>query len=272
MGDRSYGQQREMEDPTMVGTLQAQAEMIWPFERPLLEDLGIAKMGRMADLGCGTAEFAGRAAEAWPSLSVAGLDLFEGHLRVARERWGQLTNLKLEHGDARKVSWTSMSYDLVAMRHFLHAIPDPEVVLKQAHRLLQPGGTAYVLAEDYQGLIFDANLDESAQLFNTARPSLVEKGTDLHHGRAAFRLMVQAGFENVRVRPVFIDTSNTPRDVFARMLRFWRDGYTRFVATGLGIDPRIVKSRFDDLLLTVMDSDRYACWLLFAVFGERPEL
>ena len=36
---------------------------------------------------------------------------------------------------------------------------------------------------------------------------------------------------------------------------------------GLGIDPRIVKSRFDDLLLTVMDSDRYACWLLFAVFA-----
>lgn len=274
MSEQTYGQQREMEDPTMIGTLQAQAEMIWPIERPLLDRLQLEQCSNLADLGCGTAQFAGRVAEEWPNLEVSGLDLFEGHLRVAREQWpaDRSPNLHLEQGDARRCPWTNMSFDVVALRHFLHAIPDPAAVLKETRRILKPGGKVYVVAEDYQGLIFDAGSDAAAQLFNEARPNILEKGTDLHHGRAAYRLLVKAGFTDVQVAPIYIDTLNTPRDVFARMLRYWRDGYTRFVSSALQVPAPQVKARFDDLILTVMDSDRYACWLLFAVFGTQPQL
>jgi len=82
--ERKYGQQAQMEHASMVETLRAQAEMIWPLERPLLLSWGFDQLRRVADLGCGTGEFAGRVARAWPLVTVTGLDLFEGHLALAR--------------------------------------------------------------------------------------------------------------------------------------------------------------------------------------------
>ena len=107
-------------------------------------------------------------------------------------------------------------------------------------------------------------------MFNQVTPRVLEKGTDLHHGRTAYRALLRAGFEDVRVMPIVVDTLNTSRDVFARMLRYWRDGYTRFISAGLDVEPRLIKARFDELILSVMDTERYACWLIFAVSGKRP--
>lgn len=272
MGGPSYGQQREMEDPSMVGTLHAQIEMIWPLEKPILERLGIARCERIADLGCGTAEFAGRVAEAWPEIPVHGVELYPGHVDLARETWtaARVPNLTLEVGDAGKLPWPGERCDFVAMRHFLHALPEPEVMIKEGRRILKPGGTMYVLAEDYQGLLFDAESEASRQMFNRVQPAALARGTDLHHGRTAFRALLRAGFEDLRVDPIVVDTCNTSRDVFARMLRYWRDGYTRFIASALDEEPPRIKARFDDLILNVMDTERYACWLIFAVSGKRP--
>ena len=71
MSERDYGQQGQMEDETMVGTLRAQAEMIWPLEKPILDRLGFDQMRQVADLGCGTGQFASRVASAWPLVSTA---------------------------------------------------------------------------------------------------------------------------------------------------------------------------------------------------------
>ncbi len=270
--DLVYGQQREMEDRSMVGTLHAQAEMIWPLERPVLEQLGVTNGERIADLGCGTGQFAGRLAVACPGARITGLDLFEGHLARARAEFPETThpNLSFVHGDARKTGWKSGAFDVVTLRHFLHALPQPEDVLMEARRILEPGGMLYLLAEDYQGLIFDAPSYHDFSLFNEAAPTVLAKGTDLLHGRTAYRALRAAGFDGVRVTPILVDTENTDRQIFATMLRHWRDGYARFLAEGLGVEPRAVSRRFDALMLTVLDTDRYSCWLLFAVTGRKP--
>lgn len=258
----------------MVGTLHAQIEMIWPLEQPLLERLGVPNMEQVADLGCGTAQFAGRVAERWPHVQVSGIDLFEGHVKLGRAAYPaeRVPNLNLVVGDARHCPWTSMAFDLVAMRHFLHAVPEPQELIREARRLLKPGGVFYVLAEDYQTLIFDTDTYDAAQMFNQVHPTVLKTGTDLQHGRTAFRALCQAGFEDVRVDPIVVDTVNTPRDLFARMLRFWRDGYTRFIATGLQVEGGQIRARFDELILTVLDTERYASWTLFAVSGRRPRI
>ena len=43
MPGKAYGQQRQMEDPSMIGTLEAQARIIWPHEYRVLDGLGIAQ-------------------------------------------------------------------------------------------------------------------------------------------------------------------------------------------------------------------------------------
>lgn len=267
-----YGQQEQMEHPSMAGTLRAQAEMIWPLEVPLLERLGFPGLAAVADLGCGTGEFAGRLARRWPQLQVTGVDMFRGHLDLARAGHPpeQLRNLAFVQGDARATGFPTGSFDAVTIRHVLHALPDVERVLAEAVRILRPGGLLYVLAEDYAGLIFDTPSEGAQRLFFDAAPGLALQGTNLFHGRAALRELRAAGLEGVRVDALVIDTSNTPREPFARTLAYWQEGYAAFIANVAGLSPEDVVERFESLRATVLDEDRYACWLLFAVTGRKP--
>lgn len=268
-----YGQQRQMEHPSMEGTLRAQAEMVFPLEQPVLERIGFGDLRTLADLGCGTGQFAGRVARAYPDLQVTGLDLFERHLELARELWpsSEVPGVAFERGDARATGWPDASFDAVSIRHVLHALPDAAHVLGESLRILKPGGLLYVLDEDYAGLIFDAPGDPARRLFHDARPALTKHGTDLFRGRVTYRDLRTAGFVDVRVDPIVVDTSNTPREPFARMMRFWRDGYAEFIAESADLEPTDVFERFDELIATIEDEDRYACWLLFAVSGRKAD-
>lgn len=250
----------------MVETLRTQAELIWPIERPLLELLGFPAQRRLLDLGCGTGEFAGRAAAAWPDLSVTGLDLFDGHLEVARRR--HPSRIEFVRGDARGTGLEAGRFDIVVVRHLLQAIGDREAVLVEARRLLRPGGLLYVLAEDYAGMLIDADRP-ARSLFTDAESGVLGSGTDLLHGRSAFRDVRAAGFRSVRVHPLVVDTQVASRDVFYEMLGHWRDGYAEFLAAGMGLDVQAVAARFDALADAVRDPERYAAWLLFAVTATK---
>ena len=180
-------------------------------------------------------------------------------------------NLSFVQGDARQSPWQGGTFDAVSIRHVLHALPDRYAVLQEARRILKPRGLCYVLAEDYQGLLFDAIDEGAGRLFYDAHPGLREVGTDLFHGRTAYREMRAMGFEDVRVSPIVADTSNTDRETLARMLRFWRDGYSELISEQLGVRTEEIVRRFDALILSILDSERYACWLLFAISGRRPD-
>jgi ubiquinone/menaquinone biosynthesis C-methylase UbiE len=237
----------------------------------LLERLGFASAWTVADLGCGTGEFAGRLVRTWPGMRVTALDVFAGHLDLARETHpvADFPNLEFFQGDARRTGLDEGTFDAVTIRHVLHALPDVEAVLAEALRILRPGGLLYVLAEDYAGLVFDTPDEAAQRLFFDAAQGLVPHGTNLLHGRAIFRELRASGLRDVRVEPLVIDTSNTSREVFGRMLAFWRDGYATFIADALGLPHAEVTRRFDELRATALDEDRYACWLSFVASGVK---
>ncbi len=269
-----YGQRPAMEDESMVGTLAAQAEMVWPIEKPLLQSLGLGHLRTALDLGCGTGEIAGRVARAWPHLEILGLDLYDGHLAVARDHHpsDRYPNLAFQQGDAYETCLPDGSFDAVLVRHVLHALPDRAGVLAEARRVLVPGGLLYVLAEDYAGLLFDVDDADSdaACLFHHARAGLLKRGTDLFHGRRALREVQAAGFEAVRAHALLIDTERCDRATFARMLSHWRDGYASLIAETSGREVAEIEGWFDTLAASVRDPNRYACWLLLAVAACSP--
>jgi ubiquinone/menaquinone biosynthesis C-methylase UbiE len=268
---RQYGQQPQMEHPTMAGTLTAQAEMIWPLERPLLERLGLPACRDVLDVGTGTGEIAGRIARAWPDLGVTGVDLFEGHLEAARKAHPpeRVPNLVFLRGDARSLPWPEPLFGAVLVRHILHALPDSDRVIREARRVLRPEGLLYVLAEDYAGVLVDTDDRVARDLYLAAAPGMLEQGTDLLHGRSVYRRLRAAGFEDVRVDPIVVDVTSAQRPTFARMLRFWRDGYAGHLATALRVPTAEVMRRFDAQILTVLDTDRYVGWWLLAVSGRK---
>src|SRR5215472_13280079 len=78
-------QARQMQDESMVRTLSAQTQAIWPQELPLVRRYKLPSAPSILDAGCGTGEASVRLAEAFPSSRVLGVDIIEAHLERARK-------------------------------------------------------------------------------------------------------------------------------------------------------------------------------------------
>jgi len=257
-----YGGQRgNMEHETMAGTLACQAAVVWPQERELLARRHGERWGRVLDLACGTGEILRRVrAEFAPRLAV-GLDLFRGHLARASR--------PLVQGDGHRAPFPDGAFDLVLVRHLLQALPDPVALLREAWRLLAPGGRVHVLAEDYATILFDVEDYETADHFREVAPRFRPFGTDLYQGRRILRHLREAGFRDVVVDPVLVDNQRCDREQLAGVFHWWREGYAATLARLLDVEEAEVRRRFARMIENVRDPGRYAAWLLFAASGTR---
>lgn len=255
------GQRRNMEDASMVGTLRSQAAVVWPKERGILRRALAGPPRRVLDLACGTGEVLRRFREEFgPGLAV-GVDLFRGHLRLAEP--------PVVQGDARRTPFPEGTFDLVLVRHVLQAVPDPVAILREARRVLRPGGRVHLLVEDYAAILFDLE-DHAAELhFAEVTPRFRARGTDLHQGRRAFRHLREAGFGGIAVEPLLVDTETADRGAFADVFRFWRDGYAATLAGLIGAPEAEVRRRFDLMIDAIRDPLRYSAWLLLVLSAEK---
>lgn len=98
---------------------------------------------RVLEVGCGPGNFSCVLAEA--GYSVIGIDPYNGLIELARERRHglRLTNLAFQHADlARGNTFWEATFDQVVSIHSLYAHPAPRQLLREAFRVLRPGGHA----------------------------------------------------------------------------------------------------------------------------------
>lgn len=98
---------------------------------------------RVLDLGCGPGNFAIALAES--GFSVVGIDPYDALVDLAREkrRAKHLPNLAFQHGDlATGNTFRDGTFDHVVNIHFLYVHSAPHQLLKEAYRVLKPGGHA----------------------------------------------------------------------------------------------------------------------------------
>lgn len=262
MSREDYGGQRSnMEDPAMVGTLACQANVVWPLEREVLRRRAAGHFGAVLDLATGTGEILRRVREEFSPAFAVGLDLFSGHLARAEP--------PVVTGDGFQTPFADATFDLVLVRHLLQAIPDPPALLREARRVLKPGGKIHLLVEDYAAIFFDIDDAAVVEHFREVTPRFRPAGTDLYQGRRALRHLREAGFFDVTVDPVLVDNVNCDREQFAGVFHFWEEGYAETLARLLGVPEAEVRRRFDLMIENIRDPDRYAAWLLFALSARR---
>jgi SAM-dependent methyltransferase len=255
------GQRANMEHDSMRGTLAAQARVVWPVERRLLESRHGTSLGRVLDVGCGTGEILRRLRADFDCRLLVGADLFAGHLRFAPA--------PVVLADGHTLPFDDGSFDLVLVRHLLQALPDPTALLAEAHRVLAPGGRIHVVAEDYLGIFFDADDAAVENHFAEVQPSFLPSGTDLYQGRRALRHLRAAGFRRVQVDPLFLDNQSADRDSLAAVFRHWGEGYASTLAALSGRSEDEMVRRFSKMEKIARDPDRYCAWLLFALDGVK---
>jgi SAM-dependent methyltransferase len=91
---------------------------------------------RVLEIGCGTGcdllQFAKHGAQA------VGVDITPEHLRLARERVGQLAEVR--EAEATRLPFPDGSFDYVYSHGVLHHIENPRRVVEEIFRVLKPGG------------------------------------------------------------------------------------------------------------------------------------
>jgi SAM-dependent methyltransferase len=264
-------QGEQMADESMVRTLAAQIEAIWPQEKALINFYRLPRNARVLDVGSGTGEFSARMAAAYPDAQVVGVELLGASVELARARHASIApRLHFETGDAFALAQEDNSFDLVANRHMVQSVPHVERILAELVRVARPGGHVHVLAEDYSMLHMMSGPLDPDLFWRRGPVEFSERtGTDSRIGRRAWTLMRAAGLRDVRVDYVVVDTLRVPRRTFADIITAWRDGYAEVLATPEWPAPT-VRAHFDEIIASILNPDHYAVWHVPIVSGTKP--
>ena len=264
-------QGEQMADESMIRTLAAQIEAIWPQEKLLIEGYRLPRNARVLDVGAGTGEFSAKIATLLPDARVAGVELLDASVQHARARHAALApRLTFEQGDAFALAQADDSFDLVANRHMVQSVPHVEKILAELVRVTKPGGRVHLLAEDYSMLHFMSGPLDPDVLWRKGPVEFSERtGTDSRIGRKAWTLLRAAGLADVRVDYVVVDTLRVARRVFADIITAWRDGYVDALATAEW-PATLVRQHFDEVIGSILNPEHYAVWQLPIVSGVKP--
>lgn len=94
------------------------------------------------DVGCGTGTLLQKILDEKPQVKAYGLDLSEEMLVVAK---GKLPKrVELVCGEAESLPYDNKRFDLVIMVDSLRYFASPDQAVKEAYRVLKPGGTLIV--------------------------------------------------------------------------------------------------------------------------------
>ena len=260
----------QMADESMVRTLAAQAQAIWPQETPLLLRYRLPQDAAILDAGCGTGEGASRLAELFGTSSVLGVDIIDAHLDVARSRYAHLApRLSFSHQSIYALDAADETFDLVACRHVLHSIPQTDRVLAELLRVTRRGGYLHLIAEDYGMIHFDDR--SGVRDFWSVAPAAFGAaiGTDLFLGRNIVPLLTGRDVEAIAVDYAVVDTLRVSRDTFGDMLEAWRDGFVDAIAGSTPMSRETAAAAFARMIATVRNPPGYAVWMVPIVSARR---
>ena len=188
-----------------VERLRLQHEAWAPDTNLLLDQIGIEEGWRCLDLGCGPKGLTEMLSERVGATgNVIGLEYNSAFVEIARE--GAAANVEIVQGDAYATELPPRSFDLVHFRFLASPSGRPEMLVAEAKRLLRPGGMFAAQEADARSLNCYPPHPAWDRLRHALEVCFPECFGDDPVAYRLYRLMRQAGFEEICFRPALVST------------------------------------------------------------------
>ena len=154
---------------------------------------------RVLDIGSGPGTITIDLARLVAPGSVIGVDVsteaVEEALGLAVDNG--IGNVSFTVGDAHALDFASDTFDVVHAHQMLHHVADPVAVLREARRVLKPGGIFAARDMDFGGAIWAPAAPALTQWLSVFQDSLRAHGGEPHAGRSLKHWALEAGFHDV---------------------------------------------------------------------------
>ena len=177
----------------------------------LHSDTSYPRGSKVLEVGCGVGAQTVTLARRSPDAQFTSIDLSEesiGKARQAVDRAG-FTNVSFQQANIFDLSFETESFDHVFVCFVLEHLAQPLEALAILKRQLKPSGTITVIEGDHGSAYFHPNSPAAQAAIDCLVRLQRDAGGNALIGREVYPLLVEAGFDDVRVSPrvVYVDSS-----------------------------------------------------------------
>jgi SAM-dependent methyltransferase len=229
---------------------------------------------RVLEVGCGVGAQTVTLARRSLGARFTSVDVSADSIAQARRRvdLAGLTNVEVQQADVFALPFDAESFDHVFLCFVLEHLSRPVEALAILKGLLRLGGSITVIEGDHGSTYFHPDSPAARAAIECLVEMQREAGGNALIGRQLYPLMVEAGFDAVRVSPrmVYVDSSRPDlvdgftRKTFTAMIEGVREPA---IAAGL-IEPETFDAGVQALHRTT-EADGVFCYTFFKGVGEK---
>lgn len=190
-------------------------DSIWPPGSTVLE------------AGCGVGAQTRIVAPQNPDCKFVSIDISSASVAEAERvtNTAGINNVEFQQADIFDLSFADDTFDHLLICFVLEHLPQPAEALQGLSRVLKPGGSITLIEGDHGSTYFHPDSKAARQAIQCQVELQKRKGGDADIGRKLYPILVDAGFEQVRVSPrqVYVDDSNPA----------WVEGFTKNTFTAM---------------------------------------
>ena len=241
----------------------------------LHSDTAYTSGSAVLEVGCGVGAQTVTLAQRSPAARFTAIDISASSLAEAKQRTDAagITNVEFRQVDIFALPFDAGSFDHVFVCFVLEHLSRPLEALAILKRMVRPGGTVTVIEGDHGSAYFHPQSPAADAAIQTLVELQRRTGGDALIGRQLYPLLVEAGFDTVRVSPRMIYVDSSRPDLV--------DGFTRKTFTAMvegvrhsAISAGLIDAKTFDAgirgLSRTAGTDGVFCYTFFKGVATRP--